>query len=262
MASGKTWMKVRRVSKHFGAVTALNAVDLELRLGEVTALVGDNGAGKSTLVKILSGAHQPSTGELEVDGKPVLLGSPAKARMVGVSTIFQELALVENLTVYENVFLGREMVRSFYGVPILDKRRMRERVEHLIAELGAHLPSLSVPVAALSGGQRQAVAIARVLDLDTKLVIMDEPTAALAVVETRKVLRLIEQLRNKGKAVLLVSHNLGDVFEVADRILVLLRGRKAVELEKEKTNPEEVVGWITGALAENRVTDPSREQHK
>jgi ABC-type sugar transport system ATPase subunit len=248
-APGQVWIEARQVSKSFGAVTALDAVDLALRLGEVTALVGDNGAGKSTLVKILSGAHRPSSGGLWIEGKPVLLDVPAKARMWGVATIFQELALVENLTVYENVFLGREMVRRLWGMPILDKRRMRERVEHLIAELGAHLPSPSVPVATLSGGQRQAVAIARALDLDTQLVIMDEPTAALAVVETRKVLRLIAQLRSKGKAVLLVSHNLNDVFEVADRILVLLRGRKVVELEKQKTNPEEVVGWITGAHA-------------
>jgi ABC-type sugar transport system ATPase subunit len=248
MVGNKTlWLRAAKVSKHFGAVLALEAIDVNVRLGEVLALVGDNGAGKSTLVKLLSGAHAPSGGEIMIDDHPVTIESPGKARQLGIATIFQELALVENLTVYENIFLGREMTRPILGLPILDKKRMRNRVVQLIEELGSHLSSPSALVSDLSGGQRQAVAIARAIDLETKLVIMDEPTAALAVAETRKVLRLIEQLRDNGRAVLLVSHNLNDVFEVADRIMVLRRGRKVAECERSETDLEEVVSWITGA---------------
>jgi len=246
-ATDNTWLRIAKLSKHFGAVTALEAVDAEVRFGEVLALVGDNGAGKSTLVKLLSGAYWPSAGGVTIENNPVIIENPSKARLLCIATIFQELALVENLTVYENIFLGREIVRPIFGMPILDKKRMRERVVHLIDELGSHIPSPSALVSDLSGGQRQAVAIARALDLETKLIIMDEPTASLAVAETRKVLALIEQLRDKGKAVLLVSHNLNDVFEVADRIVVLRRGRKVAECEKAATDLEEVVSWITGA---------------
>ena len=246
-ARENVWLRVAKVSKHFGAVIALEAIDANIRLGEVLALVGDNGAGKSTLVKLLSGAYLPSSGEVIIEGNPVTIENPGKARQLGIATIFQELALVENLTVYENIFLGREIVRPILGLPILDKKKMRERVVQLIDELGSHIPSPAAPVSDLSGGQRQAVAIARAMDLETKLVIMDEPTAALAVAETRKVLKLIDQLRGSGKAVLLVSHNLNDVFEIADRVVVLRRGRKVAECERSETNLEEVVTWITGA---------------
>jgi ABC-type sugar transport system ATPase subunit len=245
--SPDAWLTARRVSKHFGAVVALDQVDLDLRLTEVVALVGDNGAGKTTLVKILSGAYLPSSGEITIENNPRSIDSPAKARSFGIATIFQELALVDNLTVYENIFLGRELVRPVFGLPIMDRRRMRERVVQLIDSLGAHVPSPAAPVAVLSGGQRQAVAIARALEIETKLVIMDEPTAALAVAESRKVLRLIEQLRENGNGVLLISHNLNDVFEVADRIVVLRRGRKVADVLRAQTNPEEIVSWITGA---------------
>jgi ABC-type sugar transport system ATPase subunit len=246
-ATANIWLHATKVSKHFGAVIALEATNLTIRLGEVLALVGDNGAGKSTLVKLLSGAHLPSAGEVTIAGDSITIETPAKARQLGIATIFQELALVETLTVYENIFLGREIVRPVFGLPILDKKKMRTRVTQLIDELGAHIPSPATFISNLSGGQRQAVAIARAMDQETKLVIMDEPTAALAVVETRKVLRLIEQLRDSGKAVLLVSHNLNEVFEVADRIIVLRRGRKVADCERSATDVEEVVSWITGA---------------
>jgi ABC-type sugar transport system ATPase subunit len=254
--TGKDWLRVTKVSKHFGAVVALEGLDAGIRLGEVVALVGDNGAGKSTLVKLLSGAHLPSAGEVAIEGQPVTIDSPSRARQLGIATIFQELALVENLTVYENIFLGREMVRSICWVPVLDKKKMRDRVVRLIDELGSHIPSPAALVSELSGGQRQAVAIARAIDLETKLVIMDEPTAALAVAETRKVLRLIEQLRANGKAVLLVSHNLNDVFEVADRIVVLRRGRKVADCARSQTDVEEVVSWITGGKPGRQSPEP------
>ncbi|MBV9299819.1 MAG: sugar ABC transporter ATP-binding protein [Verrucomicrobia bacterium] len=255
-ANESIWIRATKVSKHFGAVLALEGVDVSVRLGEVLACVGDNGAGKSTLVKLLSGAHSPSAGEVTIDDKPVTIESPAKARQLGIATIFQELALVENLSVYENIFLGREIVRPVLGLPILDRKRMRDRVVQLIDELGSHIPSPSVLVSDLSGGQRQAVAIARAIDLETKLIVMDEPTASLAVAETRKVLQLIEQLRDNGRAVLLISHNLNDVFEVADRIIVLRRGRKVAECEKSQTDLEEVVSWITGAKPGPQLNTP------
>jgi len=255
-ANKSIWLRATKVSKRFGAILALEAVDASICLGEVLALVGDNGAGKSTLVKLLSGAHSPSAGEITVDDHSVTIENPGKARQLGIATIFQELALVENLTVYENIFLGREIVRPIFGLPILDKKKMRDRVVQLIDELGSHIPSPSALISELSGGQRQAVAIARAIDLETKLVIMDEPTAALAVAETRKVLRLIEQLRENGRAVLLVSHNLNDVFEVADRIIVLRRGRKVAECQRSETDLEEVVSWITGAKPGPQLNAP------
>ena len=256
---GNIWLRVAKVSKHFGAVTALETVDLSVRLGEVLALVGDNGAGKSTLVKLLSGAHLPSAGEVTIEGNLVTIESPGKARRLGIATIFQELALVENLSVYENIFLGREIVRPILGLPILDKKAMRDRVMRLIDELGSHIQSPAALVSELSGGQRQAVAIARAIDLETQLVIMDEPTAALAVAETRKVLKLIEQLRDNGKAVLLVSHNLNDVFEVADRIVVLRRGRKVADCARSETDVDEVVSWITGGKPGRQSPEPDYE---
>jgi ABC-type sugar transport system ATPase subunit len=255
-STANTWLRVTKLSKHFGAIIALEAIDAGIRPGEVLALVGDNGAGKSTLVKLLSGAYSPSAGAITIEDNPVTIENPGKARQLGIATIFQELALVENLTVYENIFLGREIVRPVIGLPILDRKRMRNRVVQLIDELGSHIPSPSALVSDLSGGQRQAVAIARAIDLETKLVIMDEPTASLAVAETRKVLNLIDQLRDNGKSILLVSHNLNDVFEVADRIMVLRRGRKVAECERSETDLDEVVSWITGAKSGSQLKPP------
>jgi ABC-type sugar transport system ATPase subunit len=258
--NGDCWLRLAQVTKRFGAVTALENIDVIVRLGEVLALLGDNGAGKSTLIKIISGVYPASSGNLYVNGTLVRIEHPAQARALGIATIFQELALVESLTVYENIFLGREIVRRWLGLPILKKEAMRNRVEQLIAELGAHIPSPSARVAELSGGQRQAVAIARALDLETQLIIMDEPTAALAVAETRKVLALINRLRESGKAVLLISHNLNDVMEIADRILVLRRGRKVADCLRGNTDVDEVVSWITGAKAGSGSTSQIKQE--
>jgi len=246
-APAETFLVARQIGKHFGAVTALAGVDLEIRRGEVLALLGDNGAGKSTLVKVLAGAHRQSSGEIVIEGAPVNFSSPQDAANAGIATIYQELALSENLSVAENVYLGREETRRVLGVPFLRRAAMRQRVKTLLDELDAHIPDPALPVGSMSGGQRQAVAICRALNLDAKLVIMDEPTAALAVAETRKVLALVRRLAARGCAVVLVSHNISDVFEVADRMAVFRRGRKIVERRRADTHPEEIVAFITGA---------------
>ncbi|MBD9627046.1 sugar ABC transporter ATP-binding protein [Ensifer sp. ENS06] len=249
------FLVAKGIVKRFGALTALCGVDLEIRPGEVLALLGDNGAGKSTFIKILAGAHPQSNGELLVDGAPVVFTSPKDAASCGIATIFQELALSENLSIAENVFLGRELKRSILGIPFLKRREMRRRVDSLLTELDAHITDPEAPVGSLSGGQRQAVAICRALNLNAKLVIMDEPTAALAVAETRKVLSLTRRLAERGCAVVLISHNIADVFEVADRMAVFRRGRKVAERLRSDTNPEEIVSLITGAHPDVRALE-------
>jgi ABC-type sugar transport system ATPase subunit len=251
------FLVARNIAKRFGALTALANVDLEIRSGEVLALLGDNGAGKSTFIKILAGAHPPSDGELVIEGNPVAFHSPKDAAASGIATIFQELALSENLSIAENVFLGRELKRSILGVPFLKRKEMRQRVDGLLKELDAHISDPEAPVGSLSGGQRQAVAICRALNLNAKLVIMDEPTAALAVAETRKVLALTRRLAARGCAVVLISHNISEVFEVADRIVVFRRGRKVAERLAADTNHEEVVSLITGAHPDVRALEKS-----
>jgi len=249
------FLVARNIAKRFGALTALSNVDLEIRSGEVLALLGDNGAGKSTFIKILAGAHAPSDGELVIEGNPVAFHSPKDAAASGIATIFQELALSENLSIAENVFLGRELKRSIFGIPFLKRQEMRQRVDGLLKELDAHISDPEAPVGSLSGGQRQAVAICRALNLNAKLVIMDEPTAALAVAETRKVLALTRRLAARGCAVVLISHNISEVFEVADRIVVFRRGRKVAERLAAETNHEEVVSLITGAHPDVRALE-------
>lgn len=240
-------LSMKGVVKRFGGVVALDAVDFELRHGEVMALVGDNGAGKSTLIKTLAGAHQPDEGRIEIDGEPVRFTSPLDAWRQGVATIFQELALAGKMTIADNIFLGRELTRRIGGIPFLDRRAMQRRSTQLLDQLDVVVPDVQTWVEHLSGGQRQGVAIARALNIDAELIIMDEPTAALAVAEVRKVLEFIKTLRRQGKSVILISHNIQDVFEVSDRITVLRRGKRIGLLETQRSTPEEVVGLITGA---------------
>ncbi len=251
--SDTPFLTARNLSKRFGALTALAGVDLDIRTGEVLALLGDNGAGKSTFIKVLAGAHAPSGGEIRIEGKPVAFASPQDAAACGIATIFQELALSENLSIAENVFLGRELVTRIGGLPFLRRAEMRTRVAALLQELEAHIADPDAPVGSLSGGQRQAVAICRALNLKARLVIMDEPTAALAVAETRKVLSLARRLAERGCAVVLISHNLVDVFEVADRMAVFRRGRKIAERQRQATTSEEIVSLITGAHPDARA---------
>jgi ABC-type sugar transport system ATPase subunit len=248
-------LQARSISKRFGALQALADVDVDINAGEVLAILGDNGAGKSTFIKILSGAYEPSAGTLLLDGAPVSFASPQDAADVGIATIFQELALSENLSIAENVFLGRELVRRVLGVPFLKRQAMKQKVAELLNTLEAHISDPEAAVGSLSGGQRQAVAISRALNLNARLVVMDEPTAALAVAETRKVLQLIRRLAEGGRAVILISHNMHDVFEVADRIVVFRRGRKIAERRRSETDPEEVVSFITGAHPDVRALE-------
>ena len=251
---GETVLSLRAISKNFGAVSALTDIDLDVRAGEVVALVGDNGAGKSTLVKVLSGVHQPSAGTMTFRGKPVTLDGPSAALSLGIATVFQDLALCENLDVVANIFLGNELK------PLqLDEVSMEIKAWQLLNELSARIPSVREPVASLSGGQRQTVAIARSLLLDPKLILLDEPTAALGVAQTAEVLDLIERVRDRGLGVVMISHNMEDVRAVADRIVVLRLGRNNGVFYPDASN-QELVGAITGA-SDNAVSRRSRRRH-
>jgi ABC-type sugar transport system ATPase subunit len=235
------------IVKRFGGLVALDRVDFAVREGEVMALVGDNGAGKSTLIKTMSGAYIPDAGEIRMAGQPVRFRSPQDAWQGGIATIYQELALAGKMTVADNIFLGREIRRPVLGIPFLDRPAMRRRTAELLSQLDVHVPSLDSWVETMSGGQRQGIAIARALNMDARLIIMDEPTAALAVAEVRKVLDFVRNLRGHGKSVVLISHNIQDVFAVSDRISVMRHGRCIAVRETGKTTPEEIIGLITGA---------------
>ena len=231
------------INKRFGAVQALTDVHLRVDAGEVVALVGDNGAGKSTLVKVISGVYQPDSGSIEFDGRRVAPAGPAQAQALGIATVFQDLALCDNLDVVANLFLGQEHTMG----PIMDEVSMEKESWRLLRTLSAKIPSVRIPIAALSGGQRQTVAIARSLVGSPKVVMLDEPTAALGVAQTAEVLNLAERLRETGLGVILVSHNMADVQAVADRIVVLRLGRNAADFTVEEATTEELVAAITGA---------------
>ncbi|QKW09885.1 sugar ABC transporter ATP-binding protein [Streptomyces sp. NA04227] len=242
-------LALRGVSKRFGAVQALTDVELEIHAGEVVALVGDNGAGKSTLVKTISGVHPIDEGAIEWEGRPVRIGRPQDAQGLGVATVYQDLALCDNLDVVANLFLGSELRTG----PVLDEIAMEKRAQELLDTLSIRIPSVRIPVASLSGGQRQVVAIARALIGDPRVVILDEPTAALGVEQTAQVLDLVERLRERGHGVILISHNMEDVRAVADRVAVLRLGRNNGVFTVADTTHEEIIAAITGAT-DNAVT--------
>ncbi|MBC6465759.1 ATP-binding cassette domain-containing protein [Actinomadura alba] len=245
---GHAILSLRGISKTFGAVAALTDIDLEVSPGEVLALVGDNGAGKSTLVKILSGVYAPDAGRVTFGSEEVTISSPAVAQRLGIATVYQDLALCENLNVIENLFLGQEIRPAR-----LDTVAMEVRSWELLGRLSARLPTLRVPIASLSGGQRQTVAIARSLLGDPKVVVLDEPTAALGVAQTAEVLDLIERLRDTGHAVIMISHNMPDVRAVADTVAVLRLGRNNGIFPVRDVSNEEIIAAITGAT-DNVVT--------
>jgi simple sugar transport system ATP-binding protein len=239
-------IEARKVSKHFGHVTALRGVDLTLWPGEVLGVVGDNGAGKSTLMKVLSGMHPPSGGELFVGGRQVHLSSPRDARELGIEMVYQDLALAGNLRIDENIFLGRELTRRIGPLRIVDHGANQQQAMRHLEKLRIEVKSVTQRVEQLSGGQRQAVAIARATAFDARVVIMDEPTAALAVKEVRKVLDLIKDLRTHGIAVILISHRLDDIFYVCDRVMALFHGRNFAEAPLSAVDRNDVIGWIMG----------------
>ncbi|GAA2157025.1 ATP-binding cassette domain-containing protein [Kitasatospora kazusensis] len=246
---GEPVLALRGVSKRFGAVQALTDIELEVHQGEVVALVGDNGAGKSTLVKAIAGVNQPDEGVIEWEGRAVTIHRPQDAQQLGVATVYQDLALCDNLDVVGNLFLGREIKR--FGV--LNEVEMEKRSRTLLNTLSIRIPSVRIPIASLSGGQRQTVAIARSLIGSPKVVILDEPTAALGVEQTAQVLDLVERLRDQGLGVILISHNMADVMAVADRIAILRLGRNNGVFDRRSTTQEEIISAITGAT-DNAVT--------
>ncbi|CUH77861.1 Ribose import ATP-binding protein RbsA [Tritonibacter multivorans] len=244
-------VQMRGITKRFGGVTALQDVNLEAYAGEVLAIVGDNGAGKSTLIKILTGVYQPSEGEIFLDGQPLEMASHSDAIAQGIDAVYQTLALADHLTPAANMFLGTELTRKVAGIEFLDNRRMKSEAARVLDErLGVRLRSMDVTTDSLSGGQRQAVAIARaVYHEDLRVLVMDEPTAALGPQETARTLKLIKALREQGLAVILISHSLDDVFEVADRVHVQRRGRRVGVVETANSTVQEVLGLIVGAPA-------------
>ena len=240
-------LSVKNVSKHFGAVEALKDVSLDVYPGEVVALAGDNGAGKSTVIKAISGVFSYEVGDIFLDGKRIAFSTPQEARENGIETIYQDLALADNLTVGANIFLGREPMKKLFGfLPVIDRQKMADVAQETMKRLDFHLERLDAPVAAFSGGQRQAVAIGRAMYWNARLVIMDEPTAALGVPEQRKVMSLIQSLKADGKGIIFISHNLRDIFEVADRIVVFRRGENAGERIPRQTSGDEIVRMMVG----------------
>lgn len=235
------------ITKSFGAIHALNGVDLSVSAGEAVGLMGDNGAGKSTLMKVIAGNFLPTTGRILVDGKEVVFHKPLDARDNGIEIVYQDLALCDNLTAGANVFLGRELKKRFGPFSYLDHKAMFDRAGVLFAELKSETRPRDL-VKQMSGGQRQAVAIARTRLSDPKLVLMDEPTAAISVRQVAEVLNLIKRLKDAGHAVILVSHRMPDVFDVCDRVAVLRRGTKVADKKISETSPEEVTGLIIGAI--------------
>lgn len=240
--TSSTVLSLRGITKTFGAVNALTDIDLHVSQGEVVAIVGDNGAGKSTLVKVLAGVHRADHGTISFDSNEVHIADPSAAIDLGIATVFQDLALCENLNVVQNLFLGRELTPWR-----LDEVQMETRAWELLGELSARIPTVRIPVASLSGGQRQTVAIARSLLGHPKVIILDEPTAALGVAQTAEVLDLIERLRERGLGVVMISHNMEDVRAVADRVVVLRLGRNNGVFDVATVSAEEIVAAITGA---------------
>ncbi|MEU8151185.1 ATP-binding cassette domain-containing protein [Nonomuraea sp. NPDC048901] len=245
-----TLLDCQNVSLSFGNVRALADVSLSLRQGEITALVGDNGAGKSTLVRCISGIHRPDSGHILFEGEKADFHSPDEARTAGIETVHQNLALVEDLTVWQNLFLNRELVRGFGPIAFLDRRAMQARAREMVSTLAVNVPAVKSRVRRLSGGQRQAVAICRAAGFSSRLVIMDEPTAALGVQETARVEELILRLRDEGHTVLLISHNFAQVMRLSDQVWVMRAGRCVGGRRTSEITGEEIVSLVTGATGQ------------
>ena len=236
-------LQLQDIRKNFGGLTAIENFSLEVFPGEIVALVGDNGAGKSTLVKIVSGVHAPSSGTISIEGKPVTMSNATMGRAHGIEVVYQDLALADQQTVYMNMFLGREPLNRF---GLLDRRRMINETEKLVKELDVRIPSAHATIRDLSGGQRQGVAIARATHWASKLILLDEPTAALGVAETARVEAIVQSLKQRNVGILIISHSLDQVFKLSDRICVLRRGKQIGVRETKKTDKNEIIAMITG----------------
>jgi D-xylose transport system ATP-binding protein len=252
VATSAPALAIKGATKHFGAITALDAVDLHVRYGEVLALLGDNGAGKSTLIKCIAGAHRLDAGTIEMDGRAVTIHSPGDAQQLGIETVYQDLALFDNLPPTDNFYAGRELAGPAFlprGFRFLQRKRMREDTIDVLHRLQVSLPDVDAVIGLMSGGQRQAVAVARAAAFAERVVVLDEPTAALGVRESRKVLDLILRLREENKAVIVISHALDHVIEVADRAVVLRRGRTVGEVVPSPETHQQIVSLIVGGFA-------------
>ena len=251
----KTILRAVNLTKRFGGLVAVDNMSLDIKAGEVIGLIGDNGAGKSTFIKMISGVYQPDNGEIYFEDKNVVFAGPRNARDFGIETIYQDLALAENLDVGSNIFLGREMKNAYLGglIHTLDRHKMTEESARVLDRLDIKVPSLTQQIRNLSGGQRQAVAIARSIYWNAKVMIMDEPTAALGVAEQRKVLTLVRTLSSQSVPVIIISHNMQDVFAVADRIVIMRRGKKVGERIASETTPDEIVSLMVGAEAVHQM---------
>lgn len=242
-------LEVKNITKRFGGLTAVDNMDMKIFPGEVLGLLGDNGAGKSTLIKVISGVYRANKGKIFFGGKETRIDNPMHALKIGIETIYQDLALAENLNVYSNIFLGREKLKRFLGlIKVLDHDYMLSESRKVLDQLEIEVPSLKKQISTLSGGQRQAVAISRSIYWDAKLLIMDEPTAALGVVEQKNLLNLIKTLSSQGIPVLIISHQLHDVFSVATRLLIMRRGKKIAERITKETTTDEIVRLIVGSI--------------
>jgi ABC-type sugar transport system ATPase subunit len=249
-AEAKPIVSMKAISKKYENVVALSDVDLALRSGEIVALVGDNGAGKSTLIKVLTGAVHPDAGEIDIDGKTIAITKPSLAQDLGIAAIYQDLALFNNLDASENVFAGREMLRRVLGIPFLRRKKMAQEAHRLLKSLGIiTMSSAKFKTASLSGGQRQMIAVARALGMNARVLVLDEPTAALGVRETRILLDLLRNLREQGLAILLVTHRVPDAMELANRIVVLKGGQIQGELDPQNSHLDDVIELIVRGRA-------------
>jgi len=247
-------LTVKNISKSFGSVVALSDVSFDIYKNEVVGIVGDNGAGKSTLIKIISGNFQPDKGEIFFEGKKIVFKSPMDARKLSIETVYQDLSICNNLDSVSNLFIGREIYKNIIGFEVLDKKNMEKKTIEVLKKVGIDIPSVREKIEYLSGGQRQAVALGRFVAWGKKLTLLDEPTAALGVRETRQVLNLIDSIRRNNISIILICHNLPQIFEIVDRIIVLRHGKVAGIKNKNETNPDEIVSMITGSIFINKAS--------
>ena len=245
-------LEARGISKRYGKVQALTDIELYLEEGEILALVGDNGAGKSTLIKILGGALRSDTGQILIDGAPAEIENPLDAKHLGIEVVYQDLALINSLNVYQNLFLGREIRKRVAFIPILDQKSMERQAKEKLNELGVRVKNFRAWVSKLSGGQRQSIAVARAASFGRKIVILDEPTAALGVRESQHVLQIVRELKNKGASIIIITHNMEHAFAVADRFMVIRLGSLVGVRRKSETNIDEIVKMITGGVFVNQ----------